>query len=90
MSKLVFGLDLGSNSIGWAVVHEGTDPLKDPSKVISLGVRAIHFDTFVKSDVLTKNIFPYSPIDLPVSTIYPSLFMTCESFAYTPITTTDE
>lgn len=50
MSKLVFGLDLGSNSIGWAVVHEGTDPLKDPSKVISLGVRTIHFDTFVKSD----------------------------------------
>lgn len=46
--KRILGLDLGTNSIGWAVVNEAENNL-EKSSIINLGVRAIHFDTFVNS-----------------------------------------
>lgn len=46
--KKVLGLDLGTNSIGWAVVNEAeTDDEK--SAIIKIGVRTIHYDNFVNS-----------------------------------------
>lgn len=47
--KRVLGLDLGTNSIGWAVVNEAENS-EEKSSIVKLGVRAIHFDTFVSSD----------------------------------------
>lgn len=47
--KKILGLDLGTNSIGWAIVNEAeSDP--EQSSIIKLGSRIIHFDNFVKSD----------------------------------------
>lgn len=47
--KRILGLDLGTNSIGWAVVNEAENN-EERSSIVKLGVRAIHFDTFVSSD----------------------------------------
>ncbi|MBQ3174795.1 MAG: type II CRISPR RNA-guided endonuclease Cas9 [Bacteroidales bacterium] len=47
--KRILGLDLGTNSIGWAVVNEAENA-NEKSSIVKLGVRAIHFDTFVNSD----------------------------------------
>lgn len=47
--KRILGLDLGTNSIGWAVVNEAENS-EEKSSIVKLGVRAIHFDTFVSSD----------------------------------------
>lgn len=47
--KRILGLDLGTNSIGWAVVNEAENN-EEKSSIIKLGVRAIHFDTFVSSE----------------------------------------
>lgn len=47
--RRVLGLDLGTNSIGWALVNEAENN-DEKSSIIKLGVRAIHFDTFVSSD----------------------------------------
>ncbi len=47
--KKILGLDLGTNSIGWAVVNEA-ESNDERSSIIKMGVRAIHFDTFVNSD----------------------------------------
>ncbi len=38
MNKKILGLDLGTNSIGWALVNEGTDE-NENSSIIKLGVR---------------------------------------------------
>lgn len=47
--KRILGLDLGTNSIGWAIVNEAENK-DEKSSIVKLGVRAIHFDTFVSSD----------------------------------------
>ena len=47
--KKILGLDLGTNSIGWALVNEAETP-QEQSNIIKLGTRIIHFDNFVKSD----------------------------------------
>ena len=47
--KRILGLDLGTNSIGWAVVNEAEN-CEEKSSIVKLGVRAIHYDTFVSSD----------------------------------------
>ncbi|MFW5983215.1 MAG: type II CRISPR RNA-guided endonuclease Cas9 [bacterium] len=46
--KRILGLDLGTNSIGWALVNEAENQ-KENSSIIKLGVRVIHFDNFVKT-----------------------------------------
>lgn len=47
--KKILGLDLGTNSIGWALVNEA-ESSKEQSSIVKLGTRIIHFDNFVKSD----------------------------------------
>ncbi|MDR0962415.1 MAG: type II CRISPR RNA-guided endonuclease Cas9 [Mediterranea sp.] len=47
--KQIIGLDLGTNSIGWAVVNEGESP-EEQSSIIRLGSRIIHYDNFVNSE----------------------------------------
>ncbi len=47
--KKILGLDLGTNSIGWALVNEAQDKT-EVSKIIKLGVRIIQYDTFNKID----------------------------------------
>ena len=58
--KKILGLDLGTNSIGWAVVNEG-ESNEEKSSIVKLGVRAIKFDTFVSSD--TKSAVKGDPAD---------------------------
>lgn len=45
--KHILGLDLGTNSIGWAVVTEDQDGQN--SSIEKVGVRTIHYDNFVNS-----------------------------------------
>lgn len=47
--KRILGLDLGTNSIGWAVVNEAENN-NESSSIIKLGVRVIHYDNFVSSE----------------------------------------
>lgn len=47
--KKILGLDLGTNSIGWALVNEAEND-SEKSSIIKLGSRIVHFDNFVKSD----------------------------------------
>lgn len=47
--KKVLGLDLGTASIGWALVNEG-EGKKQQSEIVKLGVRVIQYDTFSKVD----------------------------------------
>lgn len=58
--KKILGLDLGTNSIGWAVVNEAECD-DEKSSIVKLGVRAIKFDTFVSSD--TKGTVKGDPAD---------------------------
>ena len=58
--KRILGLDLGTNSIGWAVVNEA-ESNEEKSSIVKLGVRAIKFDTFVSSD--TKSAVKGDPAD---------------------------
>ena len=56
MSRLVLGLDLGPNSIGWALVND--DPEKPAeSKLVDLGVRVFPegVDNFDTSKELSRN-----------------------------------
>lgn len=46
--KKILGLDLGTNSIGWALVNEAENKEETPS-IIKLGVRIIHYDNFVNT-----------------------------------------
>lgn len=46
--KKVLGLDLGTNSIGWALVNEGENEFEE-SSIIKLGSRIIHYDNFVST-----------------------------------------
>jgi len=47
--KRILGLDLGTTSIGWALVGEAKDE-KEKSSIIRTGVRIIQYDTFNKVD----------------------------------------
>ena len=42
--KRILGLDLGTSSIGWALVDEAE--VGEKSSVVKLGVRIIQYDTF--------------------------------------------
>ncbi len=44
MHKKILGLDLGTNSIGWALVQE--DENEENSKIINSGVRIVQYDNF--------------------------------------------
>ncbi|MCU0415543.1 MAG: type II CRISPR RNA-guided endonuclease Cas9 [Cytophagaceae bacterium] len=52
MSKKILGLDLGTTSIGWALVKE--DENLENSSIIKLGTRIIQFDNFSKVDKTGK------------------------------------
>ncbi len=58
--KRILGLDLGTNSIGWAIVNEAENN-EEKFSIIKLGVRVIHFDTFVNSE--TGKEFKGEPSD---------------------------
>ena len=47
--KRVLGLDLGTTSIGWALVNEG-DAKKMDSSIVKVGVRIIQYDTFTNAE----------------------------------------
>ena len=47
--KRILGLDLGTNSIGWAVVNEAENA-DEVSSIVKMGVRVIHYDNFVNSE----------------------------------------
>lgn len=46
--KKILGLDLGTNSIGWAVVNEA-ETAEEKSSIVKLGVRTISYDNFVST-----------------------------------------
>ena len=46
--KKILGLDLGSASIGWAMVNEA-EKENEKSSIIKIGARVIHLDNFVNS-----------------------------------------
>ena len=46
--KKILGLDLGTNSIGWAVVNEA-EKEGEKSSIVKLGVRTISYDNFVNT-----------------------------------------
>lgn len=48
--KKVLGLDLGSSSIGWALVYEAESD-NETSSIIRLGVRVIQYDNFVSTEL---------------------------------------
>ena len=47
--KKILGLDLGTNSIGWALVNEAENEI-EKSSIIRLGVRIINYDNFVSTE----------------------------------------
>ena len=47
--KKILGLDLGTNSIGWAVVNEA-ETKNEQSSITKLGVRIIHYDNFTNAE----------------------------------------
>src|SRR5690606_29530624 len=48
MGKNILGLDLGTNSIGWAHVMEGEN--SENSSIVQIGSRVIRYDNFSKVD----------------------------------------
>lgn len=47
--KRILGLDLGTNSIGWARVNEAENS-EEKSSITKLGVRTVKYDNFVNTD----------------------------------------
>jgi CRISPR-associated endonuclease Csn1 len=47
--KRVLGLDLGTNSIGWALANEAENS-NEVSSIVRLGVRVISYDNFVSTE----------------------------------------
>ena len=47
--KKILGLDLGTNSIGWAVVNEAENT-DEKSSIVKVGVRTISYDNFVSTE----------------------------------------
>lgn len=60
--KKILGLDLGTNSIGWALVNEAENS-NEQSNIIKLGVRVIQYDTFNKVDKLGNVSESKNPIE---------------------------
>ncbi|AXG70022.1 CRISPR-associated endonuclease Cas9 [Kordia sp. SMS9] len=60
--KKVLGLDLGTNSIGWALVKEAEEK-NEHSSIIKLGVRVIRYDNFNKVDKVGNVSESKNPID---------------------------
>ncbi|MCW3109715.1 MAG: cas9, partial [Segetibacter sp.] len=50
--KKILGLDLGTTSIGWALVNEAENP--ENSSIVKLGTRIIQYDNFSKVDKTGK------------------------------------
>lgn len=48
--KRILGLDLGTSSIGWALVNEAEKDGQDQSSIVKLGVRIIQYDTFTNAE----------------------------------------
>ena len=55
--KKILGLDLGTNSIGWALVNEAEDN-NERSSIIKLGSRIIHYDNFVSTETGKASMEP--------------------------------
>ena len=55
--KKILGLDLGTNSIGWALVNESEDN-NERSSIIKLGSRVIHYDNFVSTETGKASMEP--------------------------------
>lgn len=55
--KKILGLDLGTASIGWAVVNEA-ETSDEKSSIVKLGVRTISYDNFVSSEKKTESKTP--------------------------------
>lgn len=55
--KKILGLDLGTNSIGWALVNEAHDE-NEKSSIIKLGTRVIHYDNFVSTETGKESLEP--------------------------------
>ncbi len=55
--KKILGLDLGTASIGWAVVNEA-ETSEEKSSIVKLGVRTISYDNFVSSEKKTESKTP--------------------------------
>lgn len=47
--KRILGLDLGTNSIGWALVNEAENT-NEKSSIVKLGVRTISYDNYVSTE----------------------------------------
>ena len=60
--KKILGLDLGTASIGWALVNEAENE-SEQSSIIKLGVRVIQYDTFSKVDKTGKVTESKNPIE---------------------------
>lgn len=60
--KKILGLDLGTASIGWALVNEAEND-SEQSSIIKLGVRVIQYDTFNKVDKFGKVTESKNPIE---------------------------
>jgi len=60
--KKILGLDLGTTSIGWALVNEAENE-KEKSEIIKLGVRIIQYDNFNQVDKTGKVTESKNPID---------------------------
>ncbi len=57
--KKILGLDLGTNSIGWAVVNEAENA-DERSSIVKLGVRTISYDNFVSTTTGKESKDPVS------------------------------
>ena len=55
--RKILGLDLGTNSIGWAVVNEA-ETNTEKSNIIKLGVRIINYDNFVSTETSKDSLDP--------------------------------
>lgn len=60
--KKILGLDLGTNSIGWAFVNEAENS-EETSEIIKLGVRVIQYDNFSKVDKSGNVSESRNPVD---------------------------
>ena len=55
--KKILGLDLGTNSTGWALVNEAENTA-EKSSITKLGVRIIKYDNFVNTETGSESKEP--------------------------------
>ena len=55
--KKILGIDLGTNSIGWAVVNEAENA-DEKSSIVKVGVRIINYDNFISTETGKKSLDP--------------------------------